>query len=47
VVAVRQVADYARLVELADQEPRLTALRRRDIVLDAPRALLREHLREE
>jgi NAD+ kinase len=47
VVTVRQVADFARLVELADQEPRLTALRRRDIVLDAPRALLREHLREE
>jgi NAD+ kinase len=47
VLTIRHRADYARLVELADQEPRLAMLRRRGIVLDAPRALLRDNPPEE
>ncbi len=34
--------DYATLVTLADEEPRLTGLRRRGLVLDSPRVLVRE-----
>ena len=34
--------DYATLVTLADQEPRLTGLRRRGLVLDSPRVLVRD-----
>ena len=33
--------DYATLVQLADGETRLTGLRRRGLVLDSPRALVR------
>jgi NAD+ kinase len=33
---------YAALVELADEEPRLTGLRRRGLVVDSPRVLVRE-----
>jgi NAD+ kinase len=33
--------DYATLVRLAEGEPRLTGLRRRGLVLDSPRALVR------
>lgn len=33
--------DYATLVRLADEEPRLTGLRRRGLVLDSPRVLVR------
>jgi NAD+ kinase len=35
-------AHYATLVRLAGEEPRLTGLRRRGLVLDSPRALVRE-----
>lgn len=34
--------DYATLVRLADEEPRLSGLRRRGLVLDSPRVLVRE-----
>jgi NAD+ kinase len=34
--------DYATLVTLAEEEPRLTGLRRRGLVLDSPRVLVRE-----
>jgi NAD+ kinase len=34
--------DYATLVRLAEEEPRLTGLRRRGLVLDSPRVLVRE-----
>jgi NAD+ kinase len=34
-------ADYASLVTLAEEEPRLTGLRRRGLVLDSPRVLIR------
>lgn len=34
--------DYATLVRLADEEPRLTGLRRRGLVLDSPRVLVRD-----
>jgi NAD+ kinase len=34
--------DYATLVSLAEEEPRLTGLRRRGLVLDSPRVLVRE-----
>lgn len=37
--------DYATLIELADQEPRLAGLRRRGLVLDAPRALMHDQER--
>jgi NAD+ kinase len=33
---------YARLVMLAEEEPRLTGLRRRGLVLDSPRVLVRD-----
>ena len=33
--------DYATLVRLAEEEPRLTGLRRRGLVLDSPRVLVR------
>ena len=35
-------ADYATLVRLAADEPRLTGLRRRGLVLDSPRVLVRD-----
>jgi NAD+ kinase len=35
-------ADYATLVSLAEGEPRLTGLRRRGLVLDSPRVLVRD-----
>lgn len=35
-------ANYATLVRLADEEPRLTGLRRRGLVLDSPRVLVRQ-----
>ena len=34
---------YASLVRLADDEPRLTGLRRRGLILDSPRVLVREN----
>jgi NAD+ kinase len=34
--------DYATMIRLADQEPILTALRRRGLVLDSPRILARD-----
>jgi NAD+ kinase len=40
-LTVRHRRDYATLVTLAEEEPRLTGLRRRGLVLDSPRALLR------
>ena len=40
-VAVAWRPDYAVLVRLAEGEPRLTGLRRRGLVLDSPRALVR------
>ena len=40
-LAVGWRRDYATLVRLADQEPRLTGLRRRGLVLDSPRVLIR------
>jgi NAD+ kinase len=40
-VTVRHRRDYAVMVELSDQEPRLTGLRRRGLVLDGPRVLIR------
>jgi len=33
---------YATLIELADQESRLEGLRRRRIILDAPRTAIRD-----
>ena len=39
--------DYATLVRLADEEPRLTGLRRRGLVLDSPRVLARAARRAE
>jgi NAD+ kinase len=41
-IAVEPQAAYATLVELADEEPRLTGLRRRGLVADSPRVLVRE-----
>ncbi|MBA3263262.1 MAG: NAD(+)/NADH kinase [Thermoleophilaceae bacterium] len=41
-LAVRVRPGYATLVRLADEEPRLTGLRRRGLVLDSPRVLARE-----
>jgi NAD+ kinase len=35
-------SDYATLVTLAEEEPRLSGLRRRGLVLDSPRVLVRE-----
>jgi NAD+ kinase len=39
---IRHQSDYAALVALAGEEPRLAGLRRRGLVLDSPRALMRE-----
>jgi NAD kinase len=39
---IRMRSGYATLVRLAGEEPRLTGLRRRGLVLDSPRALVRE-----
>ncbi len=33
---------YAMLVKLADEEPRFTGLRRRGLLLDSPRVLVRD-----
>src|SRR5215211_9395466 len=41
-LTVRHRGDYATLVTLAEQEPGLAALRRRGLVLDSPRVLLRD-----
>jgi NAD+ kinase len=41
-LTVRRRADYATLVRLADEEPRLSGLRRRGLVLDSPRVLVRD-----
>jgi NAD+ kinase len=41
-LTVGMQADYSTLVRLADEEPRLTGLRRRGLVLDSPRVLVRE-----
>ncbi len=35
-------ADYAQLVRLGDDEPRLSGLRRRGLILDSPRVLVRD-----
>jgi NAD+ kinase len=35
-------ASYATLVRLAHEQPRLTGLRRRGLVLDSPRVLVRQ-----
>jgi NAD+ kinase len=42
VLTIRLQPAYARLVELADEEPRLTWLRRRGLIADSPRVLVRE-----
>ncbi len=42
VLTLSERRDYARLTRLDDEEPRLTALRRRGLVLDSPRAVLRD-----
>ena len=42
VVTVRHRPDYATLVTLAEEEPRLTGLRRRGLVRDSPRARVRD-----
>jgi NAD+ kinase len=41
-VVISQRPDYATLVTLADQEPLLTSLRRRGLVLDSARILVRD-----
>jgi NAD+ kinase len=41
-LAIRLRPDYATLVRLAADEPRLSGLRRRGLVLDSPRVLVRE-----
>lgn len=43
VLTVHHRPDYATLVTLTEDEPRLTGLRRRDLVIDSPRVLVREH----
>ena len=40
-LTIRWRAHYATLVRLAEEEPRLTGLRRRGLVLDSPRVLVR------
>ncbi len=40
-LTVRHRPDYASLVTLADEEPRLTGLRRRGLVVDSPRVVVR------
>jgi NAD+ kinase len=42
VVTVRARSSYATLVRLADEEPRLSGLRRRGLLLDSPRVLVRD-----
>jgi NAD kinase len=42
VLTVRYQPDYAVLVELAEQEPRLSGLRQRGLVRDGPRVLVRD-----
>jgi len=41
-VTVRLVPSYAKLVQLAEEESRLAGLRRRQLVVDSPRVLVRE-----
>jgi NAD+ kinase len=41
-LTVRHRPDYATLVTLAEDEPRLTGLRRRGLVLDSPRVMVRD-----
>jgi NAD+ kinase len=41
-LSVRHRPKYATLVELVEEEPRLTALRRRGLVLDSPRLIARD-----
>jgi NAD+ kinase len=41
-LTVRDHRDYATLVKLPEDEPRLTGLRRRGLVLDSPRAQVRD-----
>lgn len=41
-LSVRTRPAYARLVQLADEEARLTGLRRRGLVADSPRVLVRD-----
>jgi NAD+ kinase len=41
-LTVRHRRDYATLVTLAEEEPRLTGLRRRGLVLDSPRVTVRD-----
>ena len=45
VLTVRALARYATLVRLADQEPRLSSLRQRGLVVDSPRVLVRDAAR--
>ena len=45
-LTVRRRPAYAALVAFADDEPRLTGLRRRGLVLDSPRVLVRGHRHE-
>jgi NAD+ kinase len=42
-LTVRHHPDYATLVTLAEDEGRLAGLRRRSLVVDSPRVLVREH----
>ena len=44
-LTVRHRESYATLVTLAEEEPRLTGLRRRGLVLDSPRAQLRARVK--
>ena len=44
-LTIRRRAAYATLVTFADEEPRLTGLRRRGLVLDSPRVLVRRNRR--
>ena len=46
-LTIRWRAHYATLVRLAEEEPRLTGLRRRGLVLDSPRVLVRAARRAE
>ena len=41
-LTVRALPSYATLVRLADEEPRLTGLRLRGLVVDSPRVLVRD-----
>ena len=43
VLTVRHQPNYAVVVELADEESRLTGLRQRGLVRDGPRVLVRDH----